>query len=86
LIRRRVLTLNAAITRWTFQRSFIEYIAEQELDTISAAAANLATAYQEAGSWDEISRLMRLVGELHDLTVYDEGRQNYQAAFRYFSK
>ena len=49
-----ILTLNAAITRWNFQRGFIEYVAEQELDTISAAAANLAGAYQEAGSWDEI--------------------------------
>jgi two-component system sensor histidine kinase BaeS len=49
-----ILTLNAAFTRWNFQRGFIEYVAEQELDMISAAAANLARAYQEAGSWDEI--------------------------------
>jgi two-component system sensor histidine kinase BaeS len=49
-----ILTLNAAIARWNFQRGFIEYVAEQELDTISAAAANLAAAYKEAGSWDEI--------------------------------
>ena len=49
-----ILTLNAAITRWNFQRGFLEYVAEQELDTINEAATNLATAYQEAGGWDEI--------------------------------
>lgn len=49
-----ILTLNAAITRWSFQRGFPEYVAEQELDTINEAARSLATAYQEAGSWDEI--------------------------------
>lgn len=49
-----ILTLNAAITRWSFQRGFLEYIAEQELDTINTAAMNLATAYQEAEGWDAI--------------------------------
>ena len=49
-----ILTLNAAITRWNFQRGFLEYVAEQELDTINEAATNLAAAYQEAGGWDEI--------------------------------
>ncbi len=49
-----ILTLNAATTRWNFQRGFLEYVAEQELDTINEAAKSLATAYQEAGGWDEI--------------------------------
>ena len=49
-----ILALNAAITRWSFQRGFLEYVAEQELDTINEAATSLATAYQQAGGWDEI--------------------------------
>jgi two-component system sensor histidine kinase BaeS len=49
-----ILSLNAAITRWNFQRGFLDYVAEQELDTINAAAESLATAYQQAGGWDRI--------------------------------
>jgi len=49
-----ILTLNAAITRWNFQRGFLDYVAEQELDTINEIAENLATEYQQAGSWDQI--------------------------------
>ena len=49
-----ILTLNAAITRWNFQRGFLDYVAEQELDTINEAAENLAMAYQQAGGWDRI--------------------------------
>jgi len=49
-----ILTLNAAFTRWNFQRGFLEYVAEQELDTINDAAESLAAAYEQAGSWDQL--------------------------------
>jgi hypothetical protein len=37
-----ILTLNAAVTRWNFQRGFLEYTAEQELATIREAASTVA--------------------------------------------
>ncbi len=48
-----ILTLNAAITRWNFQRGFLEYVGEQELATVEGAVANLAQTYREAGDWQE---------------------------------
>jgi two-component system sensor histidine kinase BaeS len=59
-----ILSLNAAITRWNFQRGFLDYVAEQELDTINAAAESLATAYQQAGGWDRIRDNPRRWNEL----------------------
>ncbi len=47
-----VLTLSAVVTRWNFQRGFLEYVDEQELITISEAAASLASTYREEGGWD----------------------------------
>lgn len=46
-----ILTLNAVVTRWNFERSFLEYVAEQEADTISSAASVLAEVYLDEGSW-----------------------------------
>jgi two-component system sensor histidine kinase BaeS len=49
-----ILTLNAAVTRWNFERGFLEYVSEQESDTISAAASDLAQVYRINGSWDSL--------------------------------
>ena len=58
------LTLNAAVTRWNFQRGFLEYVAEQELDAIDAAALDLATLYRQTGGWQEIRNNPRRWNEL----------------------
>lgn len=47
-----ILTLNATVTRWNFERGFLNYVAEQESNTISAAASELADVYRADGSWD----------------------------------
>ena len=49
-----ILTLNAAVTRWNFERGFLEYVSEQESDTINAAATDLAEVYRANGSWDSL--------------------------------
>jgi two-component system sensor histidine kinase BaeS len=51
-----ILTLNAAFTRWNFERGFLEYVASQEAETISGAAAELATLYQSDGDWEAFRR------------------------------
>ncbi|MCP4299082.1 MAG: HAMP domain-containing protein [Gammaproteobacteria bacterium] len=49
-----ILTLNAVVTRWNFERGFLEYVAEQEAETISDAAAELAALYRREGNWDSL--------------------------------
>jgi two-component system sensor histidine kinase BaeS len=49
-----ILTLNAAVTRWNFERGFLEYVSQQESDTISTAASDLADVYRSNGSWDSL--------------------------------
>ena len=49
-----ILALNAVVTRWNFQRGFLDYVAEQEAETISGAAAELATMYQLEGGWETL--------------------------------
>lgn len=44
-----IVTLNAALTHWDFQRGFLDYVAEQEMTTITQAAARL---YQDDGNWE----------------------------------
>jgi len=43
--------LNAALTHWDFQRGFLDYVVEQEMTTITEAAASL---YQDDGNWEPI--------------------------------
>ena len=49
-----ILILNAVVTRWNFERGFLEYVAQQETDTISDAASDLAELYRTDGSWDSL--------------------------------
>ena len=51
-----ILTLNAAFTRWNFERGFLEYVASQEAETIGAAATELTTVYQSDGDWEAFRR------------------------------
>ncbi len=46
-----ILTLNAVVTRWNFERGFLEYVARQEADTLSDAASDLADMYSNDGGW-----------------------------------
>lgn len=48
-----ILTINAAVTRWNFGRGFLEYVAEQELATLTEIAAGLASTYRNEGGFDE---------------------------------
>lgn len=49
-----ILTLSAAVTRWNFERGFLDYVVQQEADTISDAASDLAELYRIDGSWDSL--------------------------------
>jgi two-component system sensor histidine kinase BaeS len=49
-----ILTLNAVVTRWNFERGFLEYVAQQEADTITDAASELADVYRIDGSWESL--------------------------------
>jgi len=46
-----ILTLNAIVTRWNFERGFLEYVAQLEADTISDATLHLADVYRNDGGW-----------------------------------
>ncbi|MBU2676556.1 MAG: HAMP domain-containing protein [Gammaproteobacteria bacterium] len=59
-----ILTLNAAVTRWNFERGFLDYVAQQEADTISDAASDLAELYRVDGSWDSLQGNPRRWNEL----------------------
>ncbi len=49
-----ILTLNAAVTRWNFERGFLDYVAQQETETISDAISGLAEVYRIDGSWESL--------------------------------
>lgn len=65
-----ILTLNATITRWNFQRGFLSYIAEQEAKTVDAAAAELAETYRIESSWESFRQNPR---RWHDLLRQSTG-------------
>ena len=46
-----ILTVNAVVTRWNFERGFLDYVAQQEADAIADAAFELAEQYRADGSW-----------------------------------
>ena len=59
-----ILTLNAVVTRWNFQRGFLEYVAKQEADTISSAASDLSEVYRIDRSWESLRNKPRRWNEL----------------------
>ncbi len=66
-----ILTLNAVVTRWNFERGFLEYVAQQEADTISGAASDLAEVYRNEGGWASLRGNPR---RWNDLLRPDGGR------------
>lgn len=59
-----ILSLNAVVTRWNFERGFLDYVAQQEQDTLLNAVDKLAQLYANAGSWDSLRGNPRLWNEL----------------------
>lgn len=49
-----VLALVTLMTRWNFERGFLEYINESELDRLSYLAAKLGEFYEKEGSWTSL--------------------------------
>jgi two-component system, OmpR family, sensor histidine kinase BaeS len=49
-----VLGLNSWLTRWNFQRSFLDYVNETEAQGLTYFASVLADAYAEDGGWDAL--------------------------------
>jgi two-component system sensor histidine kinase BaeS len=47
-----ILTMSAVATRWSFERAFLDYVAEQERETLGHAIDELASLYAIEGSWD----------------------------------
>ncbi len=44
----------AAAMRWTFQKGFIDYLTEAEMERLDQTAEDLANAYRREGSWEFI--------------------------------
>jgi len=49
-----ILTINAAVTRWNFERGFLEYVTQQEADTVNDLASRLAEVYRADKNWDSL--------------------------------
>tara|TARA_R110002049_G_scaffold25557_7_gene89666 strand:- start:82 stop:612 length:531 start_codon:yes stop_codon:yes gene_type:complete len=59
-----ILGLNAAVTRWNFQRGFLDYVAAQEASAVNEAAEALAAIYREEGDWESLRDNPRRWNEL----------------------
>ena len=59
-----ILTLNAAFTRWNFDRGFLAYIADQEAEAISGVVAELASYHRAEGDWASLGNNPRRWNEL----------------------
>ena len=49
-----VLALTTGITRWSFDRGFLNYVNESEAERLSYFALTLAGAYADEGSWESL--------------------------------
>jgi two-component system sensor histidine kinase BaeS len=59
-----IVGLNAASTRWSFQRGFVEYLGQQEAERLSAVVDGLAEIYRRDASWEGLKNEHRLWDEL----------------------
>lgn len=50
-----LLVLNAVVSRWNFNQSFLDYVAEQETERLSEAATVFAEIYRSEGSFDSLA-------------------------------
>ena len=71
LVSLTTLTIYALVTRWNFERGFLEYIEEQEAETIREAAADLSVAFRSYGNWDAFRDNPRRLND----AIAPEGRQ-----------
>lgn len=72
-----VLGLNSWLTRWNFQRSFLDYVNEQEAARLSYFAGIIAEAYGEYGGWSGLQnnrrRWIELMEPPPDMSDPDRG-------------
>ncbi len=59
-----VLAVNAWVTRWSFQQSFLDYVDEQELTTLEARIETIAAIYERDGDWSRFEGDPRRWSEL----------------------
>lgn len=64
LISLTILGLSAMLTRWSFQRDFLDYVTEQESGKLEQLTERLATLYARDGGWEALRRNPRLWPEL----------------------
>ena len=51
-----VLALTTGVTRWSFERDFLNYVNENEAESLQYYASRLAEAYADEGDWESVGR------------------------------
>ena len=51
-----VLALTTGVTRWSFEREFLNYVNENEAESLQYYASRLAEAYGDEGDWESVGR------------------------------
>ena len=51
-----VLALTTGVTRWSFEREFLDYVNENEAESLQYYASRLAEAYGDEGDWESVGR------------------------------
>ena len=51
-----VLALTTGVTRWSFERGFLNYVNENEAEAIRYFALRLSEVYREEGGWESVGR------------------------------
>ena len=51
-----VLALTTGVTRWSFERDFLNYVNENEAESLQYYASRLAEAYGDEGDWESVGR------------------------------
>lgn len=68
-----IIGLNAAATRWSFQRGFVEYLSQQESERLDTVVSELIEIYLRDKSWQHIASDRRQWDELFR-DPHDRGR------------
>ncbi len=59
-----ILGMSATLTRWSFQRGFLDYVSEQDSGKLGQLTERLAGFYEKEGGWDALRRNPRRWPEL----------------------
>ena len=51
-----VLVLTTGVTRWSFERGFLNYVNENEAEALSYFAMRLSEVYEDEGGWESVGR------------------------------